>query len=121
MSENEGIRLVIEFEVGDIDRFRAMAEAMVMYSKTEPGTLVYDWYLDEENARGKLYEAYVDNDAVVAHGMGPVFLEIAPKYLDCLTVTSVEVFGDASELAKGGDVLRAPTLWWGPAFAAVTD
>jgi quinol monooxygenase YgiN len=94
---------------------------MVMYSKTEPGTLVYDWYLDEHNRRGKLYEAYVDYDAVVAHGMGPVFTEIAPKYLDALTVTSVEVFGEASALAKGGDVLRAPTLWWGPAFAAITE
>lgn len=120
MRSNEGIRLVIEFAVGDAARFREMAEAMVAHSKTEPGTLVYDWYLDEERNVGTLYEAYVDFDAIVAHGTGPVFAEIAPKYTDAMTINSVQVFGNAAKLAAGGDVLGAPTTWWGSAFAAVT-
>jgi quinol monooxygenase YgiN len=94
---------------------------MVEVSRTEPGTLVYDWYLDADTGKACLYEAYASMDAVNAHSRGPVFTEIAPKYADVLTVARVEVFGgDGSQLMGGGDVLGAPTTRWGASIAAVT-
>jgi quinol monooxygenase YgiN len=121
MRNTEGIRVLVYFDVVDADKFRDMATAMVEVSRSEPGTLVYDWYFDADAGKGCLYEAYESFDAIVAHGQGPVFTEIAPKYATTLTVSRVEVFGDAARLAAAGDVLGAPTTWWGSSIAAVAS
>jgi quinol monooxygenase YgiN len=118
--DGEWIRFVIKFEVRDANRFREMASAMVAVSREEPGTVVYDWYLDEPAAVGTLYEAYASNDALKAHGSGAVFTELAPKYLDAVRVISVEAFGEAAGMPRN-DILGAPTTWWGAPIAAVTN
>jgi quinol monooxygenase YgiN len=115
----EWVRFVIRFEVLDLDRFREMAAAMVAVSRDEPGTVVYDWYLDETAEAGTLYEAYASAEALQAHGSGAVFSELAPRYADCVRVASVDAFGAADGLPRR-DVLGAPTAWWGAPIAAVT-
>ncbi len=92
---------------------------MVAVSRDEPGTVVYDWYLDEPAGKGTLYEAYASPEALRVHGSGAVFTELAPRYLDALRVISVDVFGAAADLPRR-DVLGAPTTWWGAPIAAVT-
>jgi quinol monooxygenase YgiN len=118
--EGEYVRFVIRFEVLDVDRFREMAEAMVAVSKDEPGTVVYDWYLDEGAAKGTLYEAYASAEALRVHGGGTVFSELAPRYADAVKVANVDVFGAADGMPRR-DVLGAPTTWWGASIAAVTE
>lgn len=120
MRDGEWVRFVIRFEVLDADRFREMAAAMVAVSLDEPGTVVYDWYLDEATGTGTLYEAYASNEALNAHGSGAVFTELAPQYLDALRVISVDVYGAAADLARR-NVLGAPTTWWDAPIAAVTN
>jgi quinol monooxygenase YgiN len=120
MRDGEWVRFVIQFEVRDLDRFREMAHAMVAVSRDEPGTVVYDWYLDEQARKGTLYEAYASREALQAHGSGAVFTELAPRYLDALRVISVNAFGEAADLPRR-DVLGAPTIWWGAPIAAVTN
>jgi quinol monooxygenase YgiN len=117
--DGEWVRFVIRFELLDAARFREMAQAMVAVALDEPGTLVYDWYLDEQAKQGTLYEAYASPEALRAHGEGAVFSELAPRYLDALRVLSVDVFGAAADLPRT-DVLGAPTTWWGAPIAAVT-
>ena len=75
--DGEWVRFVIRFEVLDAERFREMAAAMVAVSRDEPGTVVYDWYLDEAAAKGTLYEAYSSAEALEAHGSGAVFTDLA--------------------------------------------
>lgn len=120
MRNPEGIRLVIEFAVADAARFREMAEAMAAVTADEPGTVAYDWYLDEERSVGVLYEAYADHAAIVAHATGAVFTDVAPEFTDAMTISSVQVFGDAERLQANGDVLGAPTTFYGPAIAKIT-
>ena len=119
MRDGEWVRFVIRFEVLDMARFREMATAMVAVSLDEPGTVVYDWYLDEHANKGTLYEAYASREALRVHGSGAVFTELAPRYLDALRVISVDAFGEAADLPRR-DVLGAPTTWWGAPIAAVT-
>ena len=120
MRDGEWVRFVIRFEIRDLDRFREMAVAMVAVSRNEPGTVVYDWYVDEPAMRGTLYEAYASSAALQAHGNGAVFTELAPKYLDALRVVSVDAYGEAADLPRR-DMLGAPTTWWGAPIAAVTN
>jgi hypothetical protein len=117
--DGEWVRFVIRFEVLDLARFREMAGAMVVVSLDEPGTVVYDWYLDEAAGEGTLYEAYASPEALEAHGRGAVFTDLAPRYADSVRVISVQVFGAAAGVPRN-DVLGAPTTWWGAPIAAVT-
>ena len=119
MRDGEWVRFVIRFEVLEATRFREMAEAMVAVSRDEPGTVVYDWYVDESAGEGTLYEAYASPEALQAHASGAVFTELAPRYLDAVRVISVQVFGAAAGLPRT-DVLGAPTTWWDAPIAAVT-
>ncbi|HUI48290.1 MAG TPA: antibiotic biosynthesis monooxygenase [Acidimicrobiia bacterium] len=120
MRKGEWVRFVIRFEVLDADRFREMAAAMVAVSRDEPGTVVYDWYLDEAEATGTLYEAYASAEALRAHGSGAVFTELAPRYADTVRVAKVDAFGAVDGLPRR-EVLGAPTTWWGAPVAAVTE
>lgn len=120
MRDGEWIRFVIRFDVLDVDRFREMADAMVALSRDEPGTVVYDWYLDEDGRAATLYEAYASQEALQTHSTGPVFTDLAPKYVDAMRVASVDVYGEAAGLPRR-DLLGATTTWWGAPIAAVTD
>ena len=105
--DGEWVRFVIRFEVLDTDRFREMAAAMVAVSRDEPGTVVYDWYLDEAAAKGTLYEAYSSAEALEAHGRGAVFTDLAPRYLDAIRVASVDVFGAVAGMPRRATSWRA--------------
>ncbi len=120
MRDGEWVRFVIRFEILDAGRFREMVDAMVAVSRDEPGTVVYDWYLDEERGVGMLYEAYASAEALATHGAGVVFTELAPRYVDAVRVATVDAFGEAATLPRR-DVLGAPTTWWGAPIGAVTS
>jgi len=120
MRNGEWVRFVIHFEILDLARFREMADAMAAVGRDEPGTLVYDWYLDEAAMKGTLYEAYASSDALEAHGRGAVFTELAPKYPDVVRFISVDAFGEAASLPRR-NILGTPTTWWGAPIAAVSE
>jgi quinol monooxygenase YgiN len=117
MRSGEGVRFVLRIEVSDVERFKALVARCVAISRDEPGTLVYDWYLDEERGQARLYEAYESADAVKAHARGPVFTEVGPELVQTCRFTDVEAFGDTAALQGGLEL--GPTTWWGPAFEAV--
>ena len=108
----EGLRFVCEFEVSDIERFKALVAQCVEVSRGEPGTLVYDWYLDERRGVAHLYEAYSSVEALSAHASGPVFKDIGPKLLEVCRFVKIDAYGD---LPRGPSF--APTTRWGTAFA----
>lgn len=119
MTERHWMTVILRWDVSDPDGFRAMAEEMAAASREEPGTLIYDWYLDEATGQGVLYEAYPSFEALMAHVQGPVFTEIAPRHRGVARPASAEVLGgDGMDRV---DLLKAPTTWWGEPIAAVTD
>ena len=49
MAGSSEIRFVFEIEVTDVDVFTAAVAECCAVSETEPGTLIYDWYLDTDS------------------------------------------------------------------------
>jgi quinol monooxygenase YgiN len=111
----EGLRFVIEIEVNDIGRFKAEVSRCVEISKTEPGTLVYNWYLDEGTGRARLYEGYESVEALLAHMTGPVFTDVGPQLMRCCKFIHVDALGDLANQPSFW-----PTTFWGPSFAKVS-
>jgi quinol monooxygenase YgiN len=118
MRSNEEIRFVIEIEVSDIELFKETAARCVEVSRTEPGTLVYDWYLDEATGKARLYEAYESLDALRAHSTGPVFTDVGLPMMQCSTFVHVDAFGDVGGMSE--EATFWPTTFWGAPFAAVS-
>lgn len=118
MRSDEEVRFVIDIEVLDVKRFKDVVQKCVEVSRNEPGTLVYDWYIDEENGRARLYEAYESLDAVKAHAAGPVFSDVGLPLMELAKFVHMDAFGDV------GDFLQRPfwpTTIWGPPFAALKE
>ena len=117
MAGSSEIRFVFEIEVTDVDVFTAAVAECCAVSETEPGTLIYDWYLDTDSSTAHLYEAYSSVDAVIAHAAGPVFTEIGPRLLTSCRFVSGRCFGDAGRLAEGPQLL--PVTYLGAAIAGM--
>jgi quinol monooxygenase YgiN len=111
------LRIVIDIEVTDVDRFKELVAQCVAISRDEPGTLVYDWYCDEEAGTARLYEAYESPSALAVHTSGPVFTEVGPKLMETCRFVGIEAFGDPETL-RGAEAL-APTKLWGLPFEAL--
>jgi len=120
MRDGEQIRFVIDIEVHDVERFQQVARACVEASRDEPGTLVYDWYLDEKAGRARLYEAYASLDALRAHTEGPVFTKVGLPLMEISTFVHVDAYGDLEE-PVAGQADFWPTTRWGAPFVALKE
>lgn len=116
MRSSDEVRFVIDIEVHDRDRFVEVVEQCVAVSRDEPGTLLYEWYLDEAGQRARLYEAYESVEAVQAHAAGRVFSELAGPLLGTCTFVHMDAFGEVGELVG---LVPWPTTVWSSPFASL--
>ena len=101
------VGLVVDLTIheGKFDAFESLAQEMIAGSRTEPGTLAYEWYLSGDRQSCRLVENYRDADAVLTHFTGPVVQVMVPKLLGVSNLTGFEVHGDpgaeATEMLAG--------------------
>jgi quinol monooxygenase YgiN len=101
------VRLSVDLTVneGQLAEFKSIAQAMTAVSRSEPGTLGYEWFSSADGKRFRLLEAYVGADAVLAHFMGAAVQDLVPKLLAFASVTGFQVYGDpgpeVSQMAAG--------------------
>ena len=90
------VRLTVSFSVTDaqINAFKSIAAEMTEGTRSEPGTLGYEWFAGADGKRFRLVETYVDANAVEAHFMGPVVQQLVPKLAAVSTVDGFEFYGD---------------------------
>lgn len=115
MQPSPAIRFVVQIQVHDLAAFKAAVTRAVAVSRTEPGTLLYDWFLDEVSGAARLVEAYDSVEAVLAHARGTVFTEVGPGLLHTCTFVSMDAFGDTGKLGDGAQFW--PSTYWGVPFA----
>jgi quinol monooxygenase YgiN len=108
MSDVVSWDLRLAVKEGELDNFRALMEEMVEHTKTEPGTLVYEWFVSEDGSAVHIYERYADSSALVAHvgGFGENF---ADRFFAAVDATGFDVYGNADESVK-----EAPSEPWEP-------
>lgn len=119
MSQSEAIRFVFEIDVTDIQTFKALVDEAVAISRDEPGTVVYDWYLDEKASKCTLYEAYESFDALMTHVGGRVFSEVGPRLVQVCKFVHGDVFGLVPDTMRDGPSI-APMTYWGAPIAGVS-
>jgi quinol monooxygenase YgiN len=87
---------------GKLELFRELMEEMVSGTSTEPGTLAYEWYSSDDGATVHVVETYANSAAVVAHHVSEGFAlhNWAGRFIDCVDVTRVVVYGNPNAAAR---------------------
>src|SRR5258708_36066659 len=93
---------------GALETFRELMEEMVSGARNEPGTLAYEWYISQDGGTIHVVETYADSAAVVAHHVSEGFIlrNWAGRFMDCVDVTRVVVYGDPDTAAR--EILDRP-------------
>jgi quinol monooxygenase YgiN len=94
--EKQVVRLKVNFEVSaeHLQEFMSIAQAMTAVSRSEPGTLGYEWFASADGKRFRLVETYADANAIEAHFMGPAVQQWVPKIVPVSKVDGFEIYGD---------------------------
>ena len=91
------LKVTAKFKIkpGNLAAFKAVIPKIIAeVMENDPGTLVYEWYLNEELMECVAWEVYKDSESVLAHtgNVGP-FLD---RLLD-LSDATIEIYGDPSQ------------------------
>ena len=96
----KNIHLIARFKIheGKLRDFKDGVDSCIAVVKNEPGTMLYDWFIDEENLECTVVETYKDSDATLAHAAN--VNELLQKLME-IADFSAEVFGNTTEELKG--------------------
>jgi quinol monooxygenase YgiN len=72
---------VVEIAVkpGRLEAFRALMDEMVSAVRADPGAVIYEWFIDDDDRVVHIYERYADSAAAMRHM--EVFGRFAERYL----------------------------------------
>jgi len=83
---------------GQLENFRAVARDLITATEPEPGTLGYEYALNDDGTVCHIYERYQNSDAVVTHAQS--FGNFADRFLQACRPTRFHVYGTLNEEAK---------------------
>lgn len=85
---------VIDGKAGELSAL--ITEMSQATQDSEPGTLNYEWFLNEDKSKCTIYERYADSEALLIH-LGNFGANFAERFMSILTIDSFKVFGPASD------------------------
>jgi quinol monooxygenase YgiN len=97
MSDHVIVLAENDIHAGQLENLKALITEMVEYiQREEPGTLNYEWFIDDEGKTAHAYERYADSESCIAH------LTVArqiygERLFSYLTITKITVYGNPSE------------------------
>lgn len=97
------IQWTLEMNVreGRLDEVQPLIDAMVAATQeTEPGALIYEYYLSDDKTRCTVIERYADSDAVMTH-LQNFQTKFAETFFATFEPVLFRVFGPANDDVKG--------------------
>ena len=94
---------------GRLDDGRALMTDMVESTRAEPGTLGYEWFLNEAGTEAHMKDRYADSAAAMFH-LGNFGSKFAERFMECFAVTGFFVYGEPNA------ELRAAIEGFGPVY-----
>src|SRR6476469_1323813 len=98
---NDQVSWLLELAVkpGELDNFKGVIDEMIESTRAEPGTLMYEWSINEDGSVVHGYERFADSGAAVAH-LSAFGEKFAQRFLAAVDPTRLSVYGTPSEDAK---------------------
>jgi quinol monooxygenase YgiN len=91
---------------GKADEFRAFVKRLVEVTRSEPGTLVYEYFVADDGRSVQIFERYTDSAAAATHlqAFGSTY---AKDFFETVEPQSLVVLGDPDESVR--TILDGPT------------
>jgi quinol monooxygenase YgiN len=99
MSSTVSWNLQLAVRDGQLDAFKSLMVEMVESTRSEQGTLVYEWFLSEDGTICHLYERYADSEAALVH-LGNFGSKFAERFLACADPTALYAYGNPEAQAR---------------------
>jgi quinol monooxygenase YgiN len=99
MSEKISWSLELAIKPGQVDVVRALIPEMVDSTENEPGALIYEWSISDEESVIHSYERYADSEAVLEH-LSTFGQKFAERLLAAVDPTRFVVYGSPTDRAR---------------------
>lgn len=103
------VLLLIEVAVkpGAMGDLKVLMNDLVKSSLSEPGTLIYEWFITDDGKAVHIYERYSDSSATLFH-LATFGEKFAARFLSAVDPTSVTVYGSPNDGVKAGLAAFSP-------------
>ncbi len=93
--------LALNIKEGELDNFKALVKEMVDATKAnEPGTLIYEWFVSDDEKTCHIYERYADSAATMAH-LAAFGQNFAERFMAVLESVQLVVYGNPNDEVRG--------------------
>ena len=90
--------LELELNPERVADFKGLMSEMVALAETQPGTLVYEWYFNEDNSRCIINERYRDTTALIDHMEASRLY--AERFIAAATISRLTILGDVDTATR---------------------
>ncbi|MDQ4073746.1 MAG: antibiotic biosynthesis monooxygenase [Thermoproteota archaeon] len=95
---NIHFRAEFTVEEGKIEDFKKLIQEIARtVQETEPGTITYQFYLNNDNTKCIVHETYENSDAAINHMNGIASKTILPKIFEVAKINRFDTYGIPSE------------------------
>lgn len=99
MSEAVSWLLAVSVKEGQLEAFRSLMDEMVSSTMNEPGALIYEWGVSEDEATVEIYERFVDSAATLAH-LGSFGANFGERFFAAVDPISFHVYGSPDDATR---------------------
>ncbi len=99
MSDTVSWIVVLAVKPGELDAFRALMREMVAHAQTQPGTLIYEWFVSDDGGVVHIYERYADSAAALdsSNAFGEHY---AKRFMAAVDPTGLYVYGNPDDAVR---------------------
>ena len=83
---------------GQFEAFLTVRTQLIEHSKAEPGLIVYEWFISEDQTTCHIFETFRDSEAILAHLKA--FVPFAEPLMKAIRPTYLHVHGPINDEAK---------------------
>ena len=99
MSDAVSWLLAVSVKEGQLEAFRSLMEETVASTSNEPGTLIYEWAVSDDNATVEIYERYIDSAATMVH-LGSFGANFGERFFGAVDPISFHVYGNPDDATR---------------------
>ncbi len=89
--------LALDIKEGEFDNFKALVTEMVDATKAnEPGALIYEWFVSDDEKTCHIYERYADSAATMVH-LAAFGQNFAERFMGVLEPVQLVVYGNPND------------------------
>ncbi len=98
---SDTVSWIVELAVkpGQFNAFRILMDEMVAYAQTQPGTIIYEWFVSDDGGTVHIYERYADSVAALnsSNAFGEHFAE---RFIAAVDVSGFSVYGNPNDAVR---------------------